>query len=430
MKLRLLPLALLLASCTYGSISTGISVPDKGWLFTGSGPYTLKVDAAPGPATIQLVRDLSLMGKADIVFECDVTVPEDSTLNVPLGMLEPGFYEVRLRDSLRWNIGVQPEKVVSEPDAPEDFDEFWNATLAELAAVPIEPTYTLIPSHSNPDCLCYEVRYPSWGGATAGGILSVPTAPGKYPVYVEYMGYGAEPFYYSPASDRIRYLVSVRDQGIFKNGQSRWIDRGLNSKEDFYYRGAFCDVRRALDFVCALEKADTTQVCVMGESQGGAFATVAAALSPVPLKAASLAVPFLGDYRDYARIVWWPVHEVLETLNLEETWYSVEQADEAAKEAGIARADELDALFNMLRYFDVKNFAPKISCPVIMGFGLQDPTCPPHTNFSIYNNLGSSVKQYVCIPTCGHGIWMEEDWPPLRDSFLDNGGAITITIKP
>ena len=42
---------------------TGSSVPDKGWLFTGKAPYTLqtKVDAAPGPASFQLVTDLSLM---------------------------------------------------------------------------------------------------------------------------------------------------------------------------------------------------------------------------------------------------------------------------------------------------------------------------------------------------------------------------------
>jgi len=407
-------ICLALASCSVNH-STGESVPDKGWLFTGKGPYVLetKVSAAPGPASFALVKDRSLMvEEPEIVMTCETAVSEDSLINVALGKLEPGFYEVRLRDSLRWNIGIQPEKVISEPDAAADFDEFWETTFAELATVPVDPSYTLVPEYSNDQCSCYEVRYTSLGGATAGGILSIPVAEGKYPVYVEYMGYGAEPFYYDPsASDRIRFLVSVRDQGIFKDSQERWIDRGLESKEEFYYRGAFCDVRRALEFVSSLEKADTSSIFVLGESQGGAFAMVAAACSPVPLKGASTAVPFLGDYRDYARIVWWPVHEVLETLGLEEAW--------AAGEVGTS-SPELDRLFDMLKYFDVKNFAPKVTCPVIMGFGLQDPTCPPHTNFSIYNNLGSTNKKYVCIPECGHSIWKEEAWPPIRDAFFDS----------
>ena len=85
-----------------------------------------------------------------------------------------------------------------------------------------------------------------------------------------------------------------------------------------------------------------------------------------------------------------------------------------ADEEGIGREE----LFRTLSYFDVKNFAPRITCPVIMAFGLQDPTCPPHTNFSIYNNLGTKDKCFVCVPTCGHAMWNEPDWPPIRDLFL------------
>ena len=409
MKAHILGAAMLvLASCTVNSLSGGVSVPDLGWLITGSAPYTLntKVDAAPGPATFQLVSDRSLMFEnPEIVFTADVEVLADSTISVPLGNIGPGFYEVRLRDSLRWNIGIEPEKVVSAPDSKADFDAFWDSTLAELAGIPLEAELIPVPEHSDDYVESYQVHYKSLGGATAGGILVMPSTPGKYPVCVEYMGYGAEPFY-PYDKERIRFLVSVREQGIFKDPEERWIDRGLESRESFYYRGAFCDVRRAVEFVCTLPKADVDRIYVMGESQGGAFSIVSAAISP-EVKAASAAVPFLGDYPDYARIVWWPVHEVLQTLELEEQWYSDASAAPVAE------------LFNMLSYFDVKNFAPKVKCPVIMGFGLQDQTCPPHTNFAIYNNLGSQIKTYVCIPTCGHGIWMESAWPPLRDAFLN-----------
>ena len=395
-------LACLAFSCARVETPTGASVPDKGWLFLEKGPYTLttKVDAAPGPADIVLVKDLSLMAaEPEVVFTGKADIAADSTLTLKLGKLEPGFYEVRLRDSVRWNIGVRPDAVVSAPDPQPDFWDFWTQTLAEMDAIPLEPTFTEIPAYSNDVRTCYEVRYPSWGGAISGGILSVPVAEGKYPVYLQYMGYGAEPFYFDPSAspDRIDYLVSIRDQGIFRDTLFRWIDRGLAAKETFYYRGAFADAKRAVDFVTTLDKADTDHIVSMGESQGGALTFVAAAFDS-RIKAIAPAVPFLGDYPDYAKIVWWPVHEVFD------------QAD----------ADGLDrgALMTMLTYFDVKNFAPRIHCPVYMAFGLQDPTCPPHTNFAIYNNLGTRDKRYFCVPTCGHAMWQEPTWDAERAAFL------------
>lgn len=393
-----------LCACSVPTIpATGRSEPDLGWLFLEDGPYTLKtqVEAAPGPATFQLVTDLSLMApNPEVVLSRNVTVGPDSTLTVALGTLEPGFYQVRLRDSIRFNIGVQPDKVVSPPDAQPDFQDFWDRTLAELAQVPLVPEITPIPEYSNKVRTCYEVRYASWGGATAGGILSVPVAPGKYPVYIQYMGYGAEPYYFGPdwAPNRIDFLVSVRDQGIFKNGQDRWIDRGLASRETFYYRGAFCDAKRAVDYAASLEKADVNRLFALGESQGGALATVATALDS-RIRALAIAVPFLGDYPDYGRIVWWPVHEVLEAADAE----------------GLTNRT---ALYRMLSYFDVKNFAPQVTCPAYMAFGLQDPTCPPHTNFAIYNNLSSADKHFFCVPTCGHAMWMEPSWEKEEMAFL------------
>ncbi|MCR5710651.1 MAG: acetylxylan esterase [Bacteroidales bacterium] len=395
--------ALLTASCRPGiETPTGVSEPDFGWLFLGRGPYTLdtKVEAAPGPAFLALVTDRSLMAsEPEILLEREAVVAPDSTLHVKLGNLEPGFYQVRLNDTVRFNIGVRPDAVVSVPDAKPDFDAFWESTLSDLALVPLEPEFTEIPEFSNEKRICYEVRYASWGGQMSGGILSVPVAEGRYPVYIQYMGYGAPVFRFDPSADpgRIDFLVSVRDQGIFKEGHERWIDRGLSSKDDFYYRGAFADARRAVDFVVTLPKADPERLVAFGESQGGALTFVAAALDS-RIKAIAPAVPFLGDYPDYARIVWWPVHEVFE------------QADEE----GIDRNE----LFDMLSYFDVKNFAPKVHCPVYMAFGLQDPTCPPHTNFAIYNNLGTTQKKYYCVPDCGHAMWQVPAWERERSAFL------------
>lgn len=383
-------------------------VSNDSWLKIGRGPFKLNVFVSGPDGSVvlpyKLYRDLDLMDSeaAPVLTGSEIVLTKAgcyTSLNLSFGKLEPGFYQVTLGDSLNFNIGVNPELVKSPVDAPEDFDAFWESTLAELAEIPMDAVMTPVPEHSSELRTCYELQIKSLDGGIMGGRIYIPVAEGRYPVRLEYMGYGGEPYWHDPNADpgRIDYLVSVRDQGIFKNGQDRWIDRGLNSKDEFYYRGAFCDVARAVEFVCSLPQTDTTRIVAHGESQGGAFTWVSAALCP-QVRAIAPGVPFLGDYEHYGQIVWWPVHEMYETADKE----------------GIDRQDLLD----MLRYFDVKNFTPRITCPVIMGFGLQDPVCPPHTNFSEFNNCASADKSWHCVAWCDHSMWVQPTWREAKEAFL------------
>lgn len=386
----------------------------SGCLFTGDGERKLSVavynpTCSATDVRMALISDLSLMSEIkDTVMSLTFPISaESAAVEFPLDGVAPGFYQVRLSWSSEsgkgeyepFNIGIDPEKIVSPQDKRPDFDEFWSTTLSELAAVPMKVTKEFSPEHSDSLRNSYRVEITSFGGVKMGGYLCEPVKEGKYPVYIDYMGYGAEPFWYDPSANpgAIEFLVSVRNQGIFKDTEEKWIDRGLDSKENFYYRGAFCDVVRAVDFASSLEKADTAHIFARGESQGGAFTLVGASLDS-RIAAAAPAVPFLGDYGDYSQIVWWPLWEVFDT----------------ADRQGIGR----ERLFEMLSYFDVKNFTDRIKCPVYMAFGLQDPTCPPHTNFAGYNQI-KAPKQYLCVPTCGHAMWMEREWRDRRAGWFE-----------
>lgn len=381
--------------------------PDR-WMFYGDGPHALDVRAASQtagdyPVALALVRDLDLMSDTQdslllVPATAHVRPGRPARLSYRLDGAGPGFYQARLGAHQAFNIGIDPERIESPQDKQPDFDAFWERTLAELAAVPMDAQLELVPEHSDSLRNTYRVRFSSLGGATAGGILCMPVQEGKYPVSMELMGYGAEPYWFDPAAepDKIQFLVSVRGQGIFKEPEGRWIDRGLESKENFYYRGAFCDVVRAIDFICSLDRTDASRIFAWGDSQGGAFTWIAGSLDH-RVRAIAPSVPFLSDYPDYARIVWWPVHEVFET----------------ADAAGIPR----DELFRTLSYFDVKNFTDRVKCPVYMAFGLQDPTCPPHTNFAGYNQV-RTPKKFHCEPLCGHAMWKERAWQRIRAAFF------------
>ena len=60
-------------------------------------------------------------------------------------------------------------------------------------------------------------------------------------------------------------------------------------------------------------------------------------------------------------------------------------------------------VYDLLTYFDIKNFAPWIQSPVLMGVGVQDETCPDRTNFAAYNDV-TSPKKWVAYPTYGHDV--------------------------
>ena len=305
----------------------------------------------------------------------------------------PGFYRYTVYiesggekgKEKKFNLGYEPEKLKVPVDTLKGFTAFWESTLKELSAVAPNYQLTLLPQYGNADYEVYEVAMNSWGNERIKGYYAKPKRTGQFPVTVEYQGYGEGPRLPSLQWDGFAHmLMSVRGQGLNKAGNryGDWIVYGLESKEGYYYHGAFMDVVRGIDFVCSRPEIDTTKIAAQGGSQGGAFTFAAAALDK-RVKAAAPAVPFLSDYKDYFQIVPWP-RSAFEKY----------------------RADHPDAswehIYELLTYFDIKNLAPRIQCPLYMGIGVQDEVCPPHINFAAFNNA-SGPKKWIAYADMGHG---------------------------
>ena len=329
-----------------------------------------------------------------------------ANLSFEMPMLAPGFYKCHLLDDgieiKTFNIGYEPTNIVSLPDSPADFDEFWQRAIAELAAVPGEYVVAENQQASGKLRKAYDVSMRSLGGETIRGRLYVPVKKGKYPALIYYNGYGGKiwDMDVDGRSDIIEFVTGVRGQMFNEpyNTYGDWIRYNLGEPESYYYRGAYMDTLRFLDFIEQHPSVDTSRIYAEGGSQGGALTLVAAALAPSRFKGIAPYIPFMSDFPDYFKIVEWPMSAIME----------------AAREKGLSEQQALDCM----RYFDVKNFARKISCPVMMGIGLQDPTCPPHTNMSSYN-LITSPKELIIYPTCGHTVDYS-DWNPRRDKFISD----------
>lgn len=327
----------------------------------------------------------------------------DFSFSVPA----PGFYRCtvtqevdgKMNEIKKFNIGYEPEYIVSLPDNKTDFRKFWDESLAELAKVAPEYKLTLIPDSSTNQRKLYKVSMKSFGGVEISGYYCTPVKKGKYPAIISYMGYGSKPWSPKPNDNPgfVEFVLSVRGQGLQQptNIYGDWITYGMQSKEDYYYRGAFMDLVRAIDFVASRPEVNTKNIFAEGGSQGGAFTMAACALDH-RISAAAPFIPFLSDYPDYFKIVHWPGDAVKAAL---------------AKQSSISETQ----LYDMLSYFDIKNLAGWIKCPIIMASGLQDEVCPPHTNFSGYNRI-STEKEYIINPTYGHDV--PPSWWNIRMEFF------------
>ena len=349
---------------------------------------------------------------------------------------EAGFYRIipvvnGEMASNEFVIGVNPTSISSPADKQGDFTTFWNTAKTQLAAIEAtdEPVLTEITSKSTAARKVYLVEFKSVADGTSGDGVTVrgyycePTDGEKHPVIMHYLGYdsgyapgGQSGAPYCPSGDAnpdyAEFYLSTRGQSInnrpaadrddgvskdFTNTYGDWFAYNFGSKDSWYYRGAYMDCVRAIDFMATRSTSDMDNLFAEGQSQGGALTYAAAALSGRTFKAIAPAITFMGDFPDYFEIASWP--------------------------ASVARANQgtmTDAeMYAFLSYFDTKNLAPQVNCPVITSIGVQDNVCPPHTNIAPYNNLPSSVtKQIVYNPELQHAT--NSDWYTTYMNFFKN----------
>jgi len=413
-----------------------LSVPVTGgdWVFENETPtFTIQVknpydEAVTANAVIAITTDKM---ESVTTLTKSVEVAAKGEENIALTWTEPapaaGFYKATcfVNDDLAraFFFGVNPTQIFSAPDKQADFDSFWQTAKNELAQVEAtdEPVLTKIDSKSTDKRTVYLVEFKSVSDGdgnpvTVRGYYCEPNDGKKHPVIMHYLGYdsgyrpggqGVEPWCPNGDGDALsadyaEFILSCRGQSVnnrpaseradginkdFENIYGDWFAYNFGDKDKYYYRGAYMDCVRAIDFMATRPTSDMTNLYAEGQSQGGAFTYAAAALSGREFKAIAPGIAFMGDFPDYFDIVNWPAH--------------VAREQQQAK--GMSDAE----MYAFLSYFDTKNLATLISnkTAVIATIGVQDNVCPPHTNIAPYNNLAEgTVKEISFNPENAHQV--------------------------
>lgn len=401
------------------------SVPvTQNWVFDSRPSFTIH---AENPNSVAMTADVTVKittdkNKSAASFSFSEEVPANGFRDIPITTeedLAPGFYKASLRVNNKYAhtlfvFGISPTKIVSEPDKQPDFDTFWETAKTQLASVELNAELTELPAFSSDARKVYLVEMQSIPDGLEGNPVTIrgyfcePQDGRAHPVIMHFQGYddqnpsgklwvpyGGSSSQYSDfyLSHRGQYInnrkASQRSDGVdrdFSNIYGDWFAFNFGVKDGYYYRGAYIDCVQAIRFMATRPSSDMNNVFAEGMSQGGALTYAAAALSDYPLRAIAPGVAFMGDFPDYFSIVTWPGN--------------------TAKASKGSMTDE--EMYAFLSYFDTKNLATRISCPVIANLGLQDGTCPPHTNMAPYNNLLSTDKEMHYYPEMGHAI--PADW--------------------
>ena len=268
---------------------------------------------------------------------------------------------------------------------PADFDEFWATTLAEARALRTDPVFE--PYDAGLATVdVYDVAFSGFGGHPIKGWFLVPRhIEGRLPCVVEFVGYGGgrglpHEWLHWSAAGYANLVMDTRGQGSngYLSGDTPdpdpaglpqtpgFMTRGITDPRHYYYRRVFTDAVRAVDTAREHPRVDPDRIVVAGASQGGGITLAAAALAD-DVAAALPDVPFLCHFQRATEIT-------------DEMPYA-----EISRYCKTHR-DQVDRVFETLRYFDGMNFAARATAPALFSVALMDAICPPSTVFAAYNH--------------------------------------------
>lgn len=279
-----------------------------------------------------------------------------------------------------------------------DFQEFWDIGREEMHQHSRKSTQTLVDYPARQVAL-YRIQYEGFRGAIIGGWYARPKTDHRIPGLVVYHGYNWN--YEGGIHETVNWAlhgyatfhVSVRGQQ--GSGQSMpsphghvagWMTQGILDPETYYYRAAYLDAMKAVEWLSEQSGVDPNRIGVTGGSQGGGLSLATASLSDIP-RVAVANYPYLCHFRRAVDIApAGPYGEITEFLR---------QNGDPEIETQV---------FHTLSYMDVMNLVPWMTSPVLVSVGLVDQLTPPSTIYATYHHIGSTQKDIRPYRYFGHEV--------------------------
>jgi len=385
----------------YRSDYLWVTVPDHAdWLYETGQEATVEVQllryGVPQDVTVEYALAKDMLQP----FKTGEIKLKGGKGRITLGTLaKPGFLDCRLSARVEGvtykhhvKVGFSADKIRPYTQMPADFDAFWEQTLAEARKTPVRYTMQPVEAYSDDKIDCYLVRLETGLGHHVYAYLTRPKAAGKYPVVLCPPGAGVktikEPLRHRYYAENGFIRMEMEIHGLnpeipaddfrdISKAFGDYLTMGLDNRDNYYMRRVYAACVRAIDFLTGLPDWNGRDVMVQGGSQGGALSLVTAGLDK-RVTACEANHPALSDMAGY-------------------------------KDGGTGGYPHFcrmqgmmtDGKVKTMAYYDVVNFARRISCPVLMTWGYNDDVCPPTTSYAVYNVI-SAPKEALITPINEH----------------------------
>ena len=344
-----------------------------------------------------LENNNKLISKTAILPASDSLVIYEGTFKEPCSVR----IEARIKDK-KQSIGmmVEPELIKPGSKTPGNFKAYWKKEKKNLEALPYEVKF------GKNECeeyslVCFDTEINCIGPKPVRGYLARPTkaAPRSLPIVLLVHAAGVKGSWCkADAKEALRYAKMGKGTMCFDLNAHGMLDGqpdeyynnleagelkdyyyiGLESRENFYFRGMYLRLMRTIDFLTSLPEWDGKRVLVIGESQGGGQALAAAGLDP-RVSAVVATVPAMCDWGGTLvdRKGGWP--------------QPFEHAGDQKK------------MKKVLPYFDNANLLKNSKATLVVEIGLIDNTCP---STSVYAAINQAKGEKIIYPVTYPRTWM------------------------
>jgi len=332
-----------------------------------------KLDLSSGKDKIEIAADQPGM----IYVAVEAVAALDATSNNEAGRPKfvggnagrnTGFYAV--------GAAVAPTKIGLSTPRPEDFDQFWNAKLAEQAKIPINPVLT--PYQASVEGVEMHIFELDALGSKAHGFVAKPAKAGKFPALIQLQFAGVYALSARAVAQRASegwLVLNVDSHDKSPTDPSGNIPRnyqtiGNTDREKSYFLNMYLRDSRVLDYLLTRPDWDGKTLVLTGGSMGGQQSLALAGLRPEKVTAVLVCVPAGADTNGdlHGRKTGYP------------NWPSTDPA-----------------VMKTALYFDTVNFAPRIKAPVMAGIGFIDTISPPAGIWTMLNQIPGAKEPLPMI---------------------------------
>jgi cephalosporin-C deacetylase-like acetyl esterase len=366
----------------------------------------------PGEAVYRLTEDgVGTITEGKVQFQPGEGYSLTGTLS------KPGFLQLRVNNKAVAAAAFDPTKIEPTARVPSDFDDFWEASKKELAAVPMDPQLVKSDMNSTDLVTCYKISLANVGGKRVHGWLSVPRGKGPFPAILTLPGAGVSAI--GPDRDHaklgalsmniiIHDLPVDETKEFYKNQAAGplkdYRDIGWDDRDKNYYRAVILGCIRSIDYLVSRPDFNGRDLGVTGGSQGGGLTLITSGLDPrVTLAAPAIAALCEHSGKAFGRISGWP------------HWLARAPEDKAAR------------ILDTSGYYDAVNFARKFKGKSLHAVGFIDEVCAPTTVCAAFN-VHPEPKTMIASPLLGHNI--DKRWISARVDFWKKNMKLVPPDKP